>query len=235
MKGLSSNVTYTLGYKKVNIVINNAVYQFQCHIVDGLMPCDMVLGTDLLDQSMVTFTGGVPVITKLTTVQAENDIMVVQPFDYKVSMLPCVQEIDDERYRKEVIQLIEEYNPAAIKQSRIKMELVLEDNIPVYQNPRRLAAMERVVSDMVEDFIKQGIARPSNSPYASPILLRKKKNGTYRFCVDYRKLNDKVVKERKNPALNTLRSSHRMDNTNLSRHPLDCATHHRYSSGISIW
>lgn len=191
-------MTFTLGYKKVNVNINGAVYQLQCHIVDnGLMPCDMVLGADMFNQAMVTITGGVPKITKLTTDPPENDIMVVQPFDYKASMLPCVQEINDERYRKEVIQLIEGYNPASIKQSRIKMELVLEDNIPVYQNPRRLAATERqVVSNMVEDFIKQGIARPSNSPYASPILLRKKKNGTYRFCVDYRNLNEKVVKDR---------------------------------------
>ena len=37
--------------------------------------------------------------------------------------------------------------------------------------------------------LSQGVVQPSNSPWASPIVLVKKKDGTYRFCVDYRKLN----------------------------------------------
>lgn len=49
---------------------------------------------------------------------------------------------------------------------------------------------------MVDEFIKEGIVRPSRSPYASPILLRKKPNGTHRMCIDYRKINQKVIKDR---------------------------------------
>ena len=44
--------------------------------------------------------------------------------------------------------------------------------------------------------LKSGVIQPSNSPYASPVLLVKKKDGGWRMCVDYRHLNAITVKNK---------------------------------------
>jgi hypothetical protein len=78
-----------------------------------------------------------------------------------------------------------------------EMGIELNSQRPVVYRPYRLSHHEREkVRSMVGEMLDAGIVRESVSDYASPILLVRKKDGSMRLCVDYRKLNSVTVKER---------------------------------------
>ncbi|GFW26726.1 retrovirus-related Pol polyprotein from transposon 17.6 [Trichonephila clavipes] len=77
------------------------------------------------------------------------------------------------------------------------MIIILKDEEPVCQHPRRLAFTERQeVNKQIEEWLNEGIIRPSSAEYASPIVMVKKKDGSSRMCIDYTKLNQKLVKDK---------------------------------------
>src|SRR5688572_19372253 len=47
----------------------------------------------------------------------------------------------------------------------------------------------------IDELLKEGIIRKSKSPWASPVILAKKKEGKFRFCGDFRKLNNVMTKD----------------------------------------
>ena len=70
------------------------------------------------------------------------------------------------------------------------------DAEPIRQRGRRVPhALRPLVEEQIDRMIESGIVRPSNSSWASPIVLVRKKDGTYRFCVDYRSVNAVAVKD----------------------------------------
>eukprot|EP00731_Ephydatia_muelleri_P007838 Em0004g176a len=70
------------------------------------------------------------------------------------------------------------------------------DTQPVRQQARRLPFhQQQEVRGLLDYMLSQGIIEPSCGPWASPIVLAKKKDGTTRFCVDFRRLNDCTRKD----------------------------------------
>lgn len=68
---------------------------------------------------------------------------------------------------------------------------------PVHIRPYRYPpALKDEIEKQVETMLKLGIIQPSASAFSSPVLLVKKKNGLWRFCIDYRYLNALTVKSR---------------------------------------
>lgn len=67
---------------------------------------------------------------------------------------------------------------------------------PIKSRPYRQALTKRkVIEDEIDNMLKIGVIRPSTSPWASPITLVPKKDGSIRFCIDYRKLNSITIKD----------------------------------------
>ncbi|KAL7304778.1 hypothetical protein TKK_0003005 [Trichogramma kaykai] len=62
---------------------------------------------------------------------------------------------------------------------------------PYHYSKKKRTEIERQVQQM----LAEGVIEPSHSPYNSPIVMAKKKDGTLRFCVDYRRLNEVTMDE----------------------------------------
>ncbi|XP_070075626.1 uncharacterized protein [Drosophila takahashii] len=109
--------------------------------------------------------------------------------DVELSHLPYLQQ-------SVVKRMIEDYKPKRNVHCPVEMKILLTDESPVFQHARRIAYTEqKVVDDQIQEWLEQNIIKPSTSEYASPIVLVAKKNGQKRLCCDYRKLNEKIVRD----------------------------------------
>nr|GFB92113.1 putative reverse transcriptase domain-containing protein [Tanacetum cinerariifolium] len=71
------------------------------------------------------------------------------------------------------------------------------DAAPVARAPYWLAPSEmKDLSEQLKELSDKGIIRHSSSPWGAPVLFVKKKDGSFRMCIDYRELNKPTVKNR---------------------------------------
>ena len=78
----------------------------------------------------------------------------------------------------------------------VKHNINLTDDIPFKQRHRRIPpAMIDEVRAHLEQLAASGIIRESHSPWASNVVLVRKRNGSLRMCVDYRQLNKRTIRD----------------------------------------
>ncbi|GKD22427.1 putative reverse transcriptase domain-containing protein [Tanacetum coccineum] len=86
------------------------------------------------------------------------------------------------------------------KQEEIDVEIefrieLIPEAVPIAKSPYRLAPSElEELSGKLKELQDKGFIRPSSSPWGAPILFVKKKDGSFRMCIDYRELNKLTVK-----------------------------------------
>nr|GFA61065.1 putative reverse transcriptase domain-containing protein [Tanacetum cinerariifolium] len=69
--------------------------------------------------------------------------------------------------------------------------------VPVARAPYRLAPSEmKELSEQLQELFDKGFIRPISLPWGAPVLFVKKKDGSFRMCIDYQELNKLTVKNR---------------------------------------
>ncbi|GJR83007.1 putative reverse transcriptase domain-containing protein [Tanacetum coccineum] len=83
-----------------------------------------------------------------------------------------------------------------VRQVEFQIDLI-PGATPVARAPYRLAPSEmQELSNQLQELADRGFIRPSTSPWGAPVLFVKKKDGSFRMCIDYRELNKLTVKNR---------------------------------------
>lgn len=166
--------------------------------------------TDVL---LTNFTNERRYISKGTAVAYLDDIdhtedSFAMQGEAKAPTTPCTPAVDigpsltpADRHR--LMELLEQFKDCFSSTSRVgqtpltKHRIITEETArPIRQNPYRVAQKEReAIQQQVEKMLQDDVIQPSNSPWASPVVLVKKKDGSLRFCIDYRKLNHVTKKD----------------------------------------
>ncbi|GFQ89354.1 retrovirus-related Pol polyprotein from transposon 297 [Trichonephila clavata] len=102
----------------------------------------------------------------------------------------------DANQKRMLVDVLQEHSEAFKERKNgtpkitVKHRINISDNLPIKQRAYRVSPAERrIIHDEVGKMLDRVIIQPSESPWSSPVILVRKRDNTWRFCVDYRLLN----------------------------------------------
>ncbi|CAH2106762.1 unnamed protein product [Euphydryas editha] len=183
-----------------SVALSGHDVQILFHIIpDDYLNNDILIGRDLLalELSVHISSDKLTIVEKPSLVNICNVGNAVADFQNVDTDMP-----DDLKPRLiELLSCFKESFVEGTPTSRVKtgeLEINLIDPSKIVQRrPYHLSPEERmIVRNKCSELLSAGVIRSSKSPFSSPILLVKKRDGTDRMCVDYRELNSNTVPDR---------------------------------------
>lgn len=191
LTGLGAQKVRALGLCITTVRVDGQTFKdTSFHIVPkDVMPYSIIIGQNFLQHTVMVMDNNRVFLLPANEEWFRNVMCFVSDLDIIGGEIsPATQQ--------QVRRLMTSYVPAKTKEAPIMLQIHLKDDVPVAQRPRRLALKEQQeVDSQIQQWLDEGIIRVSTSEYSSPIVLVRKKDGTLRVCVDYRKLNQKMVKD----------------------------------------
>lgn len=199
LKGISDKEIVTREYITLTVEFSNIALEVDFVVVPAsCMNTPIIIGTDVLNRDGVTFIRtkhGQYLTHTPDRVLNVNAVSFNEPNKINTPL-------KDEELVK-LMTVIDEFSSFLISGTATttvktgKMHIRLTSDIPVAYHPYRLSYQEKLkVREICQDLLDKKIIRESNSEYASPVILVKKKDGSDRMCVDFRALNRITVKDR---------------------------------------
>ena len=153
---------------------------------------------------LVTLKGVPPTPLTLSAVQADSFVKWHKGNDIWALAMVELETPAPSPPSPEIQSLLHEFDDVFAKPATLPPQRVYDHTIPllphttpVNSRPYRYSPVHKdEIERQVKEMLTAGLITHSTSPFASPVLLVMKKDGTWRFVVDYRKLNDLTVKNR---------------------------------------
>lgn len=198
IKGVGDAMVHINSYVTVTIELEGISLQADLLIVPSeCMNAPVIIGTDVLNRDGITY-----IRTKDTQrIVRDKNSSIVSNVELNAQTVINTSLINDNLRKLKLI--LNEYSDHMISGTATStvttgcMRIQLDSNAPINYRPYKMSYDEKLrVRDIIKDLISKGIIRESVSPYSSPVLLVKKKDGSDRMCVDFRALNKVTVKDR---------------------------------------
>ncbi|GFY55969.1 putative blastopia polyprotein [Trichonephila inaurata madagascariensis] len=182
LTGFGLSKTHVIGSFNSTVTIDNQYFPVKINVVPNhSMNFDIIIGCNLIKQANLTITPDNVIFSKPQTEMSD-----ASPESFEIP----------KQTRNDVEALLVSYRPNKIKTTDIELSITVTDDKPIYHSPRRLPFTERdIVDKQIDEWTQNGIIEPCSSDYASQVLVVRKKDGSPRVCIDFRKLNRVLVKD----------------------------------------